>query len=114
MLFIPFYILNFFLELIHQKNKIVKIETIDKFLKSTFVQFQWQDIELYSKNYSFPINPRSVDVYTTVGKRLFKEIHAFFQVVQIETDLDFIGFDEYEYHKGLNYYNLIFKKILKF
>ena len=82
-----------------EKQNCKPIETIDKFLKSTFVQFQWQDIELNSKNYSFPINPRSVDVYTTVGKRLFKEIHAFFQVVQIETDLDFIGFDEYEYIK---------------
>ena len=82
-----------------KKQNCKPIETIDKYLKSTFVQFQWQDIELNSKNYSFPINPRSVDVYTTVGKRLFKEIHAFFQVVQIETDLDFIGFDEYEYIK---------------
>jgi hypothetical protein len=68
-------------------------------LKNTFVQFQLQDIELNSKNYSYPIRPRDVDIYTTVGKKLFQEIHAFFQVVKIETDLNFIGFDEVEYVK---------------
>ena len=82
-----------------EKQNCKPIETIDYYLKNTFVQFQWQDIELNSKNYSHPINPRNADIFTTVGKRLFKEIHAFFQVVQIETDLDFIGFDEFEYMK---------------
>ena len=63
----------------------------------TFIQ--WQDIELNSKNYSYPVRPRDVDIYTTVGKKLFQEIHAYFQVVKIETDLDFIGFDEFDYIK---------------
>ena len=80
-----------------EKQDCKPIEDIDYYLKNTFVQFQWQDIELNSENYTHPINPRSVDVYTTVGKKLFKEIHAFFQVIQIETDLDFIGFDEFDY-----------------
>ena len=82
-----------------EKQNCKPIETIDRYLKSTFVQFEWQDIELNSKNYSYPINPRSADIYITVGKKLFKEIHAFFQVVRIETELDFIGFDEFEYIK---------------
>ena len=83
-----------------EKQNCKPIEIIDKYLKNTFVQFEWQDIELNSKNYSNPINPRNADIYTTVGKELFKEIHAFFQVVRIETDLDFIGFNEYEYMKA--------------
>ena len=82
-----------------EKHNCKPIETIDCYLKNTFIQFEWQDVELNSKNYSHPINPRGVDIFTTVGKKLFKEIHAFFQVVQIETDLDFIGFDEFEYMK---------------
>ena len=82
-----------------EKQNCKPIETIDYYLDSTFVQFEWQDIELNSKNYSYPINPRSADIYTTVGKKLFREIHAFFQVVRIETDLDFIGFDEFDYMK---------------
>ena len=71
-------------------------EEIDFYLKNTFISFQWQDIELTPKNYSYPTRPRDVDIYTTVGKKEFKEIHTYFQVVNIETDLDFIGFDEFE------------------
>ena len=82
-----------------EKQNCQPIEIIDHYLKSTFIQFEWQDIELNSKNYSYPIRARDVDIYTTVGKKLFQEIHAYFQVVKIETDLDFIGFDEFEYIK---------------
>ena len=31
-----------------------------------------------------------------MGKKLFQEIHAYFEVVNIETDLDWFGFDEFE------------------
>ena len=72
-----------------EKQDCKPIETIDYYLKNTFIQFEWQDIELNSKNYSYPIRARDVDIYTTVGKKLFQEIHAYFQVVKIETDLDF-------------------------
>ena len=72
------------------------LEIIDSYLKNTFISFQWQDIELTPKNYSYPVRARDVDIYTTVGKRVFQEIHTYFQVVNIETDLDFLGFDEIE------------------
>ena len=48
------------------------------------------------KNIKNTIRPRTGNVYTTVGKKLFQEIHSFFQVVNIETDLDWFGFDEIE------------------
>ena len=69
-------------------------------MKNTFVSFQLQDIELTPINYKTPIRPRNVDIYTTVGKKLFNEIHAYFQVVDIETDMDWIGFDEFENFKS--------------
>ena len=55
------------------------------------------------KNYSFPIRARDVDIYSTVGKKLFQEIHTYFQIVNIETDIDFIGFDEFENIKTDSY-----------
>ena len=80
-----------------ENNKKCKpLEIIDYYLKNTFVSFQWQDIKLTPKNYSYPIIRRDVDIYATVGKKMFQEIHAYFQIVNIETDLDFIGFDEFE------------------
>ena len=79
-----------------ESQKCKPLEEIDYYLKNTFISFQWQDIELTPKNYSYPIRPRDVDIYNTVGKKLFQEIHTYFQIVNIETDIDFIGFDEFE------------------
>ena len=82
-----------------ENKKCKPLEKIDYYLKNTFVSFQWQDIKLTPNNYSYPIIARDADIYTTVGKKMFKEIHAYFQIVKIETDLDFIGFDEFEHIK---------------
>ena len=79
-----------------ENKKCKPIEVIDYYLKNTFVSFQMQDIELTPKNYSYPIRPRDADIYASVGKKIFQEIHSYFQIVNIETDLDFIGFDEFE------------------
>ena len=79
-----------------ESSKCKPIEVIDYYLQNTFISFEMQDIELTPKNYSHPVRGRDVDIYTTVGKKLFREIHVFFQIVRIETDLDFIGLDEYE------------------
>ena len=65
------------------------IEIIDHYLKNTFVSFQIENIELTPKNFKSPTRPRNVDVYTTVGKKLFQEIHVFLEVVDIETDMGF-------------------------
>jgi hypothetical protein len=79
-----------------ESSKCKPIKEIDYYLQNTFINFEMQDIELTPKNYSHPVRGRDVDIYTTVGKKLFREIHVFFQIVRIETDLDFIGLDEYE------------------
>ena len=78
------------------KHDCKPLEEIDYYLKNTFVSFRFQDIELTPNNYKIPIRPKDADIYTTVGKKLFKEIHAFFQLVDIQTDMDWIGFDEFE------------------
>ena len=76
------------------KHTCKPLEQIDYYLKNTFVTFQFQDIELTPNDYKNPFRPRAADVYTTVGKKLFKEVHAFFEVVDIQTDMDWIGFEE--------------------
>ena len=82
------------------KHDCKPLEVIDYYLKNTFISFEFQDIELTPNNYETPIRPRDVDIYTTVGKKLFQEIHAYFQVVDIQTDMDWIGFDEFENFKS--------------
>ena len=79
-----------------EKKTCKPIEKIDYFLANTFVSFEIENIELTPKNFKQPIRPRNADVYTTVGKKLFQEIHVYLEVVNIETDLDWFGFDEFE------------------
>ena len=71
-------------------------EDIDYYLKNTFLSFQMQDIEMTPQYYNSPVLARDKDIYTTVGKKLFKEIHALFQIVYVETDLDFFGLNSFQ------------------
>ena len=80
-------------------NKCKPIEVIDYYLKDTFISFQMQDIELTPQNYNSPALQRDKDFYSKIGKKLFQEIHAFFQVVNIETETDFIGFNHFHSFK---------------
>ena len=99
-----FFFVQFFPCINSTNNNTCKpLETIDYYLKNTFVSFQWQDIKLTPNNYSYPIIASDVDIYTTVGKKMFQEIHAFFQIVNIETDLDFIGFNDFNNKKTETY-----------
>ena len=79
-----------------ESKKCKPLNEIDYYLKNTFISFEIENIELTPKNYENPTRPRNTDVYTTVGKKLFQEIHVYFEVVNIETDLDWFGFDEFE------------------
>ena len=71
-------------------------EKMDYYLKSTYISFAMQDIELTPLNYSYPVRGRDADIYSTVGKKLFQEIHVFFQIVNIETDLDPLGLSDFQ------------------
>ena len=77
-----------------EQGKCGTLEEINYYLKNTFITFEIEDVELTPKDYHSPTRPRSQNVYTTVGKKLFQEIHAYLEVVDIQTDLDWLGFDE--------------------
>ena len=70
-------------------------EELDYYLMNTYVCFELEDAQLTPTNYSKPVHGRNNDIYYTVGKKLFQEVHIFFQLVHIQTDLDIIGFDEF-------------------
>ena len=85
-------------------------EKMDYYLKSTFVSFQLQDIEITPLNFSHPVIGRDLDIYATVGKKLFQELHVLYQIVDIETDLDLLGFSDFQNvrtEKYLKYNSLI-------
>ena len=69
------------------------IEVVKKYLTQTFVTFKMEDVDLTPQIYNSPVELRGKEVSATVGKSLFQDVHSFFQVVNIETDEDIIGFE---------------------
>ena len=47
---------------------------------------EFEYIELTPQNYQIPARTRNQDVYFTVSKKLFQEVHLFFQIVNVEKD----------------------------
>ena len=80
-------------------NHCKPIEVIDYYLRGTFVSIQMQDIELTPQNYDFPYLATTKDIYYTIGKKLFQEVQTFFQIVNVETDTDIIGFTDFQSFK---------------
>ena len=68
-------------------------EFIDKYLNRTYFTMEFEDIELTPQNYNTPARPRNQDIYFTVGKKLFQEVHIFYQIVNVETDKDIYGLE---------------------
>ena len=69
------------------------LSTIKKYLTQTFVTFKMEDVDLTPQDYHHPVVLRGKEVSATVGKNLFQDVHSFFQVVNVETDEDLIGFE---------------------
>ena len=68
-------------------------EIIDQYLKNTYVSFKMQDIELTPQIYDTPIQLRGKEVNSPASKNLFQNINAYFQIVELETDNDIVGFE---------------------
>ena len=80
-------------------NHCKPLEVIDSYLNDTFVSFYMQDVELTPNIYKEPVHVRDKEVNIKLSRHLFKEIRAFFQIINVETDQDLIGFDIFENNK---------------
>ena len=80
-------------------NHCKSLGEIDYYLEGTFLSLQMEDIQLTPENFDKPTRPTAQDIYTTVGKKLFKEFHVYYRIVNVETDLDIFGLDEIENKK---------------
>jgi len=88
------------------KNHCKPLEVIDYYLSGTFLAMEFEDIELTPLNYSYPVRPRNQDIYFTVGKKLFQEVHIFYQIVNVETDEDIFGLEpKYQINEYLKYHS---------
>ena len=80
-------------------NHCKPLEVIDSYLNDTFISFYMQDVELTPTIYKQSVHVRDKEVNIKLSRHLFKNIRAFFQIINVETDQDLIGFDIFENNK---------------
>ena len=80
-------------------NKCKPKEIIDYYLNGTFLCMEFEDVELNPQNYKIPVTSRNQDIYFKVGKKLFQEVHIYYQILEVETDEDKWGIELEEFKK---------------
>ena len=68
-------------------------EVIRNALSTAMVVVKIQDIELTPEDYNNPTQIRVKELTAPAFLNLYENIQAYFHIVHVETDLDFIGFD---------------------
>jgi hypothetical protein len=90
-----YYLVKFFpcINGINNKNNCKPLSIVQKYLTQTFVTFKMEDVDLTPQLYHTPVALRGKEVSANVGKSLFQDVHSFFQIINIETDEDILGFE---------------------
>ena len=60
---------------------------IDKYLSSSYISIQMEDIGITPTEYNNPTIPIIKDLYTTIGKGFYKEMTIYYKIVEIENDI---------------------------
>ena len=69
------------------------IAEVTNFFQQTFLEFKLQDIVMTPKDYDEPSIPRNMDIRGPVFSFLYQSIYTYLQIVNLETDQDWLGFE---------------------
>ena len=69
------------------------IADVTNFFKRTYLEFKLQDIVMTPKDYDEPSIPRNMDIKGPVFSFLYQSIYTYLQIVNLETDQDWLGFE---------------------
>ena len=76
------------------KGQICKpIQNVTDFFQQTYLEFKMQDIVMTPKNYDNPSEPRNMDIQSPVFSFIYQKIYTYMQIVNLETDEDWLGFE---------------------
>ena len=100
-----YYYIKFFpcINGVNNRNNCKPLDLVQKYLTQTFVTFKMEDVDLTPQLYDSPVALRGKEVSATVGATLFQDVHSFFQVINIETDEDILGFEVFNQIKKEKY-----------
>ena len=92
------------------------LSLVKQYLTQTFVTFKMEDVDLTPQIYNSPVTLRGKEVSANVGSSLFQDVHSFFQIINIETDEDILGFEglsQIKKEKYIKYDNSVILSRLK-
>ena len=69
------------------------ISKVTEFFQQTFLEFKIQDVVMTPKDYDNPSEPRIMDIKGPVFSTLYQSIYTYLQIVNLETDQDWVGFE---------------------
>ena len=69
------------------------IATVSEFFKRNFLEFKIQDVVMTPKDYDNPSKPRTMEMKSPVFSTLYQSIYTYLQIVNLETDQDWVGFE---------------------
>jgi len=69
------------------------IADVTKFFQQTYLEFKLQDVVMTPKDYDEPSIPRNMDITGPVFSFLYQSIYTYLQIVNLETDQDWLGFE---------------------
>ena len=69
------------------------IVNVTKFFQQTYLEFKLQDVVMTPKDYDEPSIPRNMDITGPVFSFLYQSIYTYLQIVNLETDQDWLGFE---------------------
>jgi hypothetical protein len=79
---------------INPKGQTCKDESeVTNFFQQTYLEFKLQDIVMTPKDYDNPSEPRNMDIKGPVFSFLYQRIYTYMQIVNLETDQDWFGFE---------------------
>jgi len=69
------------------------IAEVTNFFQQTYLEFKLQDVVMTPKDYDEPSIPRNMGITGPVFSFLYQSIYTYLQIVNLETDQDWLGFE---------------------
>ena len=69
------------------------LQDVTDFFQQNYLEFKMQDIVMTPKNYDSPSEPRNMDIQSPVFSFIYQKIYTYMQIVNLETDEDWLGFE---------------------
>ena len=69
------------------------IDIVTQYLTKNYLEFKLQDVVMTPKNYNNPSEARTMDIMAPIFSGLYQSIYTYMQIVNLETDQDWFGFE---------------------